>query len=255
MQVQPKKNLGQHFLTDLSIAKNIVDTLSFNSYETVMEIGPGMGVLTQFLLQKKCKLVLVEIDKESVVYLQKHFSDGLTILPADFLKLTLAEYITEPFAVIGNFPYNISSQILFKVLENKHQIPEVVGMFQKEVAERVCAKPNSKVYGIISVLIQYFYEATYLFTVDETVFNPPPKVKSGVLRLKRKTTISPIDEKLFFQVVKTAFNQRRKKLRNAVKSFGIENLDPTIDEFLEKRAEQLSVDDFKTLTEFIKNRI
>lgn len=255
MQVQPKKYLGQHFLTDLSIAKNIVDALSFSSYKTVMEVGPGMGVLTQFLLQKKCKLILVEIDKESVDYLQNHFSNDLNILPIDFLKINLAEHITETFAVIGNFPYNISSQILFKVLENKNQIPEVVGMFQKEVAERICAKPNSKVYGIISVLIQCFYEATYLFGVDETVFNPPPKVKSGVLRLTRKTDISSIDEKLFFQVVKTAFNQRRKKLRNAVKCFSIENLDPTIDAFLEKRAEQLSVNDFKTLTEFIKNRL
>ncbi len=253
MRVQPKKNLGQHFLTDLGIANNIVDSLKGDGYGTILEIGPGMGVLTQFLIKTNHKLVLVEIDTESVLYLQKHFNNELNILPADFLKLDLTSHISEPFAIIGNFPYNISSQILFKVLENKEQIPEVVGMFQKEVAERICAGPNSKTYGILSVLIQAFYTAEYLFTVDENVFNPPPKVKSGVLRLIRKKDSVTIDEKLFFSVVKTAFNQRRKKLRNAVKVFGIENVNPITDAFLEKRAEQLSVKDFLFLTETIKN--
>jgi 16S rRNA (adenine1518-N6/adenine1519-N6)-dimethyltransferase len=250
--VKPKKKLGQHFLTDDGIAKSIVDALNGFDYSTIVEIGPGMGVLTKFLTHRNEKLILVEIDVESVEYLQKYANQGVKILQADFLRLDLSNEILDSFAVIGNFPYNISSQILFKVLENKSQIPKLVGMFQKEVAERVCAKPNSKTYGILSVLIQYFYETEYLFTVDENVFHPPPKVKSGVIRLTRKKEINQIDEKLFFQVVKTAFNQRRKKLRNAIKVFGLENIDPRIDALLEKRAEQLGLDDFYYITTKIK---
>ena len=252
--VKAKKHLGQHFLKDLNIAQKIADTLSFSGYKKVLEIGPGMGVLTQFLLEKKAEIHVIEIDKESVNYLKNHFPKLQDkIISDDFLKFDIVSYFKEPFAVIGNFPYNISSQIVFKVIELRNFIPEFGGMFQKEVAERICEKAGSKTYGILSVLTQAFYDAEYLFTVSEHVFNPPPKVKSGVLRLVRKSNYQlECDEKLFFNVVKTAFNQRRKMLRNSLKTFQLsEQLkeNPIFD----KRPEQLSVNQFIELTLLLQN--
>ena len=252
--VKAKKHLGQHFLKDLNIAQKIADTLSFSGYKKVLEIGPGMGVLTQFLLEKKAEIHVIEIDKESVNYLKNHFPKLQDkIISDDFLKFDIVSYFKEPFAVIGNFPYNISSQIVFKVIELRNFIPEFGGMFQKEVAERICEKAGSKTYGILSVLTQAFYDAEYLFTVSEHVFNPPPKVKSGVLRLARKSNYQlECDEKLFFNVVKTAFNQRRKTLRNSLKTFQLsEQLkeNPIFD----KRPEQLSVNQFIELTLLLQN--
>jgi 16S rRNA (adenine1518-N6/adenine1519-N6)-dimethyltransferase len=212
-QVKPKKHLGQHFLKDETIAKKIADTLSLKGYKDVLEIGPGMGVLTQFLIQKNVVTHVIEIDSESVAYLKDNYlklSDR--IYERDFLKFDLnLIFKNRPFAIIGNFPYNISSQIVFKTLEMRHQVPEFAGMFQKEVAQRICSKEGSKVYGILSVLTQAFYDAEYLFTVAPSVFNPPPKVESGVLVLIRKNEYKlPCDEDLFFRVVKTGFQQRRK---------------------------------------------
>ena len=217
--VKAKKHLGQHFLKDLNIAQKIADTLSLANYKKVVEIGAGMGVLTQFLLKKDTEVYVVEIDKESVAYLEAHYPELRgKIIADDFLKYDIAGYLREPFAIIGNFPYNISTQIVFKLLELRDYVPEFSGMFQKEVAERICEHEGSKTYGILSVLVQAFYEATYLFTVSEGVFNPPPKVKSGVLRLVRKPNYHlDCDEALFFTIVKTAFNQRRKTLRNSLK--------------------------------------
>lgn len=247
MDVKAKKHLGQHFLLDEQIAQKIVNSLSWSSYENVLEIGPGMGVLTKYLIQDKKLTSVVEIDRDSVIYLAKKYPE-LEVYQEDFLKMNLPEvFHGQPFAVLGNFPYNISTQIVFKILENKSQIPEMVGMFQKEVAERISAKEGSKIYGILSVLTQAFYEVDYLFTVEETVFSPPPKVKSGVIRMKRLESEIKLDEKLFFNLVKTAFNQRRKTLRNALKSLPIS--DYILDEkILNLRAEQLSVQDFIDLT-------
>ncbi len=253
--VRAKKYLGQHFLTDHNIAQKIANTLSLEGYQDVLEIGPGMGMLTQYLLQKPVEVHVVEIDKESVAYLQEHYPslEG-KIYSEDFLKQDLSMHFGDrPFAITGNFPYNISSQIVFKVLELRAQVPEFSGMFQKEVAERICERPGSKTYGILSVLVQAFYKAEYLFTVSENVFNPPPKVKSGVLRLKRKqVTQLPCDENLFFKVVKQAFQQRRKTLRNSLKTF---NLSPSLkeDAIFGQRPEQLSVQDFISLTQKIEN--
>jgi len=249
--VRPKKHLGQHFLTDEKIAEQITDALSFEGYKDVIEIGPGMGVLTYFLQEKvKGKITLIEIDHESIAYLNENFkADNLTITEGDFLKMDLHEVAPEPAAIIGNFPYNISSQILFKVFESKPLIVEVVGMFQKEVAERICSGPGKKAYGILSVLLQSCYDCDYLFTVNETVFNPPPKVKSGVIRLRLNPSKKlKCDEALFRKTVKTAFNQRRKTLRNALKSFV-----PSVDiwnslPYMDKRAEQLSWQQFEELT-------
>ena len=183
MSVRPKKHLGQHFLTDLSIAQNIADALQSTTYKEVLEIGPGMGVLTQYLLPKAFTTSVIEIDTESVGYLKENFpSLENRIIEADFLKIKLKEYFDGQVAIIGNFPYNISSQILFRVIEQRAIVPEFAGMFQKEVAERICEKPGSKAYGIISVLTQAFYDAEYLFSVSRFVFNPPPKVASGVFR-------------------------------------------------------------------------
>lgn len=249
-QVRAKKHLGQHFLTDENIARKIADTLSGNGYDTVLEIGPGMGVLTQFLLEKPFSVYVIEIDTESVEYLQNHYPKlHGKIISKDFLRYNLNEVFDhKPFAIIGNFPYNISSQIVFKMLDLRNQIPEFSGMFQKEVAERICEKKGSKTYGILSVLVQAFYEAEYLFTVNETVFNPPPKVKSGVLRLTRKTDYQlPCNESLFFRVVKTAFQQRRKTLRNSLKSLHLPD-ELREDSIFDLRPEQLSVDDFIILT-------
>lgn len=253
--VAPKKHLGQHFLRDENIARKIAESLERSTpYNKVLEVGPGMGVLTKYLLeQDKFETWVVELDRESVAYLQLHYPqlDG-RIIAADFLHLDLRTHFNEPFAVIGNFPYNISSQILFKVLEVRDLVPEIVGMFQKEVAERVASKPGNKVYGIISVLIQAYYDIEYLFTVHENVFHPPPKVKSAVIRLKRNNTVKlACNEKQFIAVVKAGFNQRRKTLRNALHAFkrkpGFEN-----HEYFTKRAEQLSVADFVALTEMLE---
>jgi 16S rRNA (adenine1518-N6/adenine1519-N6)-dimethyltransferase len=247
--VRPKKHLGQHFLKDTNIARKITACLD-EKYITVCEIGPGTGILTQSLLEREnlTDLTLIEVDTESVEYLKSHFSDArLRLLEADFLKSNLQELFSNDVAIIGNFPYNISSQIFFKVLENRNRIPEVVGMIQKEVAERIAAPPGSKTYGILSVLLQSWYDIEYCFTVNETVFFPPPKVKSAVIRLRRnKTTSLDCDEKLFFKVVKAAFGQRRKTLRNALKVlFGHLDFDHPL---LSQRAEQLSVAEFVMLT-------
>ena len=232
--VQPKKHLGQHFLTDLSIAQQIANTLSEVGYDKVLEIGPGTGVLTQFLLEKNIEVFVIEIDTESVTYLEQHFSKLKGhILGEDFLKFDIVSHFSKkPFAIIGNFPYNISSQIVFKLLEIRDFVPEFSGMFQKEVAERICEKAGSKTYGILSVLTQAFYDTEYLFTVSEHVFNPPPKVKSGV-------------------IVKTAFGQRRKTLRNSLKSFLIEKESLKSDPLFDKRPEMLSVEEFITLAQWL----
>lgn len=249
-KVKAKKHLGQHFLKDEQVAKNIADTLQLKGYEDILEIGPGMGVLTKYMLEKPVTTYVVEIDTESVEYLELHYPKlHGKIIAKDFLKYDINEVFKgKQFAIIGNFPYNISTQIVFKMLELRNQIPEFSGMFQKEVAERICEKKGSKTYGILSVLVQAFYEAEYLFTVDENVFNPPPKVKSGVLRLTRKENFSlPCDEKMFFRVVKTGFQQRRKTLRNSLKTM---NLSDALreDTIFNLRPEQLSVDDFINIT-------
>jgi len=254
MSVKAKKHLGQHFLKDETIAKKIADTLSLNGYDDVLEIGPGMGVLTKYLLQKNTTTHVIEIDTESVEYLKNHYPNlADRIYDKDFLKYNLSQiFNNKQFAIIGNFPYNISSQIVFKTIEMRQQIPEFSGMFQKEVAQRICAKEGSKTYGILSVLTQAFYEATYLFTVPPTVFNPPPKVDSGVLLLTRKKELKlTCDETLFFKVVKTAFQQRRKTLRNSLKTFNLsDNLKANT--IFGQRPEQLSVSAFIALTTFIE---
>ena len=250
-EVKAKKFLGQHFLTDEGIAQRIVESLS-GRIPNLIEIGPGMGVLTKYLIQKpELNFYVIEIDRESVAWLHEHYPT-LRVIKGDFLKLDLNTLFHDSFAVIGNFPYNISSQILFRVFECRNQAVEVVGMFQKEVAERVAAGPGSKTYGILSVLLSAFYNIEYLFTVHEHVFNPPPKVKSAVIRLTRNDVTSlECDETLFVKVVKAGFNQRRKTLRNALRSANlpIEAVDETL---LSKRAEQLSVSEFITLTKTIQ---
>ena len=249
-QVRPKKFLGQHFLTDLSVAQRIAETISAGR---VLEIGPGMGVLTQYLLKNKdIDLTAIELDRESVAYLQEWYPE-LHLIEGDFLKLDLEELYPEgEFCVIGNYPYNISSQIFFKVLEYKDRIPVCSGMIQKEVAERIASKPGKKAYGILSVLLQAYYDIEYLFTVNENVFAPPPKVKSAVVRLTRNRRQElGCNEQLFKQVVKTAFNQRRKQMRNSLMSLvGKEN--PLLsDPVFTKRPEQLSVEEFIELTNLI----
>lgn len=248
--VKPKKALGQHFLKDLQIAERIADTLSEYKQLPVLEIGPGMGVLTQFLLNKEHDLTVVELDMESVDYLEQNFPalQG-RILAEDFLRLDLSKLFPDQFCVIGNYPYNISSQIFFKVLDYKEQIPCCSGMIQKEVAERLAAGPGSKTYGIISVLLQAWYDIEYLFTVSEKVFDPPPKVKSAVIRMIRNSRQElGCDEKLFKTVVKTSFNQRRKTLRNSMKPLlGKDCPDYSLTIF-DKRPEQLSVEQFIELT-------
>ena len=257
--VRAKKQLGQHFLKDLTIAQQIADTLQVavpadEAKIQVLEIGPGMGVLTQFLIQNPhYNTTAIEIDRESVVYLKERFRDNmdsLRLIEGDFLKLNLNElYPDGEFCVIGNYPYNISSQIFFKVLEYKDRIPVCSGMIQKEVAERLAAKPGCKAYGILSVLMQAYYDIEYLFTVHEFVFDPPPKVKSAVIRFTRNTRKQiDCDEKLFKQVVKTAFNQRRKQMRNSLMAL-IGKGNPLLEEpVFTKRPEQLSVDEFAELT-------
>lgn len=254
MEVRAKKYLGQHFLKDESIAERIADSL-VGGCTRVLEIGPGMGVLTKYLVAKpELDFYAVEIDTESVDYLHSHYP-SLRVIEGDFLNFDLTALFHDSFAVIGNFPYNISSQILFRVYENRNLIPEVVGMFQKEVAERVSAAPGSKVYGILSVLLSAFYDIEYLFTVHENVFNPPPKVKSAVIRLRRNSVASlACDEKLFTKVVKTGFNQRRKTLRNALKPLNLP-LESVPDDLLQKRAEQLSVSDFIVITKTLESTL
>jgi 16S rRNA (adenine1518-N6/adenine1519-N6)-dimethyltransferase len=250
-RVSPKKNLGQHFLKDNVVAERIASTLTGTGYDSVLEIGPGTGVLTDFLVQKKYSdLRVIEIDNESVYFLKERYKSGVEIIRGDFLVLDIESEFAGKLAVIGNFPYNISTQILFKVLKSKEKVTEVCGMFQKEVAERICAPPGSRTYGILSVLIQAFYNAEYLFSVPPSAFIPPPKVTSGVLRLTRNGVTSlACDELLFTKVVKAAFNQRRKTLRNSVRSaFDLKNEDyPDFG----LRPEQLSVADFIRLTNWI----
>jgi len=249
--VRAKKHLGQHFLTDKNIAAKIVESLRpDNRYSQVLEVGPGMGILSDFLLQKtEYEVSLIDIDTESYQYLQKKYPQlGSRLINADFLEMDFAAFFTGPLAVIGNFPYNISSQILFKVLDNRQRVLEVVGMFQKEVAERCAAKAGSKEYGILSVFLQAYYKVEYLFTVKAGVFNPPPKVLSAVIRLTRNETGQlDCDEKLFWQVVKAGFNQRRKTLRNALSSL-INKEKMTGEPLLDLRAERLNVEDFVKLT-------
>ena len=259
MTVKAKKHLGQHFLNDEDTAKNIANSLSGVGYDTVLEIGPGMGVLTKYLLESEAEINVIEIDRDSVAYLNNDFKNEhvkldtsntkFKIIEGDFLKQDFPTFFNKKqVAVIGNYPYNISSQIIFKAIENREYIPELSGMFQKEVAKRIAEKEGSKVYGIISVLTQAFFDVEYLFTVPPSVFNPPPKVDSGVIRLIRKKDFSlSVDEKLFFRVVKTAFNQRRKMLRSSLKSF---KLSDTLkeDAIFAMRPEQLSVSEFIKLT-------
>jgi len=254
--VKPKKFLGQHFLNDENIATKVVDSLSLSNYLNVLEIGPGTGVLTKYLIKKNINLKLVEIDNESVEFLKTHLSiDPLIILQHDFLKLDLSNIFTENFAIIGNFPYNISTQIIFKVLEYKNSVPELIGMFQKEVAERICEKKGSKKYGILSVLTQTYYDTKYLFSVPASVFTPPPKVISAVIRLVRKEQIDiNYNEKLFFKVVKLSFQQRRKTLRNSLKSFNLSDI-LREDAIFDLRPEQLSVRDFIYITDLIDKNI
>lgn len=252
--VKAKKNLGQHFLADKNIARKIVENLRLESTRMVLEIGPGMGVLTKFLLQKEnIHLKVIEIDRELVCYIQQHFPELKDdIIEGDFLKLDLSGLTTEKISIIGNFPYNISSQIFFRVLDFKDNIPEVVGMLQKEVAERLCSAPGNKKYGILSVFLQAYYNLEYLFTVDGHVFLPPPKVKSAVIRLTRNNVLDlGCDEKLFRRVVKTAFNQRRKMLRNSLKQMA----EVIPEEFQQLRPEQLGVQQFVLLTRHIESQL
>ncbi|MEA4916651.1 16S rRNA (adenine(1518)-N(6)/adenine(1519)-N(6))-dimethyltransferase RsmA [Proteiniphilum sp.] len=252
--VKAKKNLGQHFLKDKEIARRIADTLDQFSSLPVLEVGPGTGVLTEFLLEKGRDLTVVEIDRESVTYLKEYYPtlEG-RILEQDFLRMDLEQQFDTPFCIIGNYPYNISSQIFFKVLDHKETIPCCSGMIQKEVAERMIASPGSKAYGILTVLLQTWYDIEYLFTVNEQAFIPPPKVKSAVVRLTRnKRKQLNCNEKLFKMVVKTGFNQRRKMLRNSVKSLLSEESPLPDDPMLMKRPEQLSIEQFEELTNLLE---
>jgi 16S rRNA (adenine1518-N6/adenine1519-N6)-dimethyltransferase len=260
--VKAKKHLGQHFLKDEEIAKQIADTLLQKEYHNVIEIGPGTGVLTKYLLLRNSNLIAMDLDTESIKYLNQTFplehpnafegEGSFKVIEGDFLNFDIKTLFgSEQFGITGNFPYNISTQIVFKMLELRDQVPEFSGMFQKEVAQRICSKEGSKAYGILSVLVQAFYNADYLFTVQPEVFDPPPKVQSGVLRLTRKENFQlPCDEQLFRRVVKTAFNQRRKTLRNSLKTFTLsDNLKE--DTIFDLRPEQLAVEDFIVLTKKI----
>jgi 16S rRNA (adenine1518-N6/adenine1519-N6)-dimethyltransferase len=254
MEVRAKKSLGQHFLTDLNIARKIAEAVSAGG--DVLEIGGGMGVLTQFLLERgDINLYGIEIDRESIAYMREHFPDfSPRLIEGDFLKFDLRAHFPQGVKIVGNFPYNISSQIFFKVLENRDLVPEVVGMIQREVAVRIAEPPGSRAYGIMSVLLQAWYDIEYLFTVNENVFSPPPKVKSAVIRLRRNAvTELGCDEALFIKVVKASFGQRRKMLRNSLRAvfgdFGGEE-----HPLFTTRAEQLSVADFIDITGWVAQR-
>lgn len=256
--VKPKKFLGQHFLKDLQVAQDIADTVDACPALPVLEVGPGMGVLTQYLLKKDRPLKVVELDFESVAYLRENFPQlGDHIIEQDFLKMDLRQLFDgQPFVLTGNYPYNISSQIFFKMLDYKDLIPCCTGMIQKEVTERIAARPGNKTYGILSVLIQAWYSVEYLFTVHEHVFNPPPKVKSAVIRMTRNETKElGCNEQLFKQIVKTTFNQRRKTLRNSISPI-LEKGNPlSADPIFNKRPEQLSVQDFIDLTNRVEEAL
>ena len=257
--VKAKKRLGQHFLIDLTVARDIADTIDSSPLLPVLEVGPGMGVLTQFLLEKNRRLKVVEIDEESVAYLRHNLPNlgDENIIPDDFLKMHLERLFDgEPFMLIGNYPYNISSQIFFKMLDNKEIIPCCSGMIQKEVGERLAASPGKKDYGILSILVQLWYDVEYLFTVPETVFSPPPKVKSAVVRMTRNSrTELPCNEQLFKQIVKGTFNQRRKKLRNSIQQIVGKDSPLLADPILDKRPEQLSIEEFIALTQKVEREI
>src|SRR5574344_576050 len=256
--VKPKKFLGQHFLKDLKVAQDIADTVDSQPELPVLEVGPGMGVLTQFLVKKERTVKVVEVDYESVAYLREAYpSLEDHIIEDDFLKMNLHRLFDgKPFVLTGNYPYNISSQIFFKMLDNKDIVPCCTGMIQKEVAERIAAGPGSKTYGILSVLIQAWYKVEYLFTVHEHVFNPPPKVKSAVIRMTRnETTDLGCNEKLFKLIVKTTFNQRRKTLRNSISSILDKQNPLSADPIFNKRPEQLSVEQFVELTNRVEDAL
>ena len=253
MDVKPKKHLGQHFLIDEKISEQISNAISKSNKINLLEIGPGTGALTKFLLHENIDLISYELDVESITYLKNTFPT-LIVYNEDILKTDWTKIFKGNYSVTGNFPYNISSQILFKIYENRTIIDEMVGMFQKEVAERVCSGPGTKKYGILSVLIQAFYNVEYLFTVNEDVFNPQPKIKSGVIKITRNNTIEiDCDEKLFFKVVKSIFNQRRKMARNSLKSLsGDKKIDHVL---LTKRPEELSIENFIEITIIIESKI
>ena len=249
--VKPKKFLGQHFLTDLSVAQRIANTIDVCPELPVLEVGPGMGVLTQYILKKSREFKVVEIDFDSVPYLHEHFPElGDNIIEGDFLQMNLCEVFDgRPFVLTGNYPYDISSQIFFKMIENRDLIPCCTGMIQKEVAERMAASPGSKTYGVLSVLVQAWYDVEYLFTVPETVFNPPPKVKSAVIRLMRnEKSALGCDEQLFRRIVKTVFTMRRKMMRNGMKQILGKDSSLLTDSVFTQRPEQLSVQDYIDLT-------
>lgn len=256
-QIRPKKSLGQHFLKDLSIAEQIAGTLDLYADLPVLEIGPGTGVLTQFLLKEKRDLTVVELDGESVSYLESHYPELKgRIIQKDFLKLDLDAYFSSAFCVIGNYPYHISSQIFFRVLDYKDRILCCSGMIQKEVAERMASRPGKKTYGILSVLLQVWYDISYLFTVEPDVFDPPPKVKSAVIRMTRNNRkILDCDESFFRTVVKMSFNQRRKTMRNSLKALIGKESDLLNDPVFNKRPEQLSVEEFIQLTNLIADNV
>ena len=252
--VRAKKYLGQHFLNDFNIAKRTTDLLKKRENQNILEIGPGMGMLTQYLIEKKTNLKLIEIDLESIVFLENNFSNiENKIIEGDFLKININNIFKSDISIIGNFPYNISSQILFKVYENKDIIFELVGMFQKEVAERIISNSGRK-RGILSVFVQAFYNVEYCFTIEAESFSPPPKIKSAVIKLSRnsreKLDCNPV---LFKNIVKSAYNQRRKTLRNALKSFNLK-IDDKITNLLTLRAEKLSVDEFITITQNVERQ-
>ena len=253
MDVKPKKHLGQHFLIDEKISERISNAISKSKKINLLEIGPGTGALTKFLLHENIDLISYELDIESITYLKNTFPT-LIVYNEDVLKTDWSKIFKGNYSVTGNFPYNISSQILFKIYENRTKIDEMVGMFQNEVAERVCSGPGTKKYGILSVLIQAYYDVEYLFTVNEEVFNPPPKVKSGVIKITRNNIIKlDCDEKLFFRVVKAIFNQRRKMARNSLKSLlGDKKIDHIL---LTKRPEELSIENFTEITKMIESKI
>ena len=253
MDVKPKKHLGQHFLIDEKISERISNAISKSKKINLLEIGPGTGALTKFLLHENIDLISYELDIESITYLKNTFPT-LIVYNEDVLKTDWSKIFKGNYSVTGNLPYNISSQILFKIYENRTIIDEMVGMFQKEVAERVCSGPGTKKYGILSVLIQAYYDVEYLFTVNEEVFNPPPKVKSGVIKITRNNIIKlDCDEKLFFRVVKAIFNQRRKMARNSLKSLlGDKKIDHVL---LTKRPEELSIENFTEITKMIESKI